>query len=189
MAKSLWEVTEQEFKCSHPMDRRELRYKTDSLGRYTYLMQCLDCGQAATSPLKHTYVTEKTFIMPFDEELAAAFLERKRQRYQQLLAEENRKHANKETDWFSDYNRYLQSPEWKAKREKVLIRDKYLCQACLERNATQVHHLSYDHVFNEPLFELVAVCKKCHESLTQLDTQRRNGNGLAHATTRPELSR
>lgn len=184
-----WNKAQEEFKCEHPMDKRELRYKKDSLGRLSYVMQCLCCGVAATSALKHSFAQDKTFILPFDEDLADSYFKQRRERYEQLCNEENTKHTNKETDWFTKYNNYLRSPEWQARRQKVLIRDKYLCQACLEKNATQVHHLSYDHVFNEPLFELVAVCKECHDKLTQLDTQRRNGNGIQLVAMRPELSR
>lgn len=47
----------------------------------------------------------------------------------------------------------------------MLTRDNYLCQGCRVRRATQVHHLTYDHVGNEFLFELVAICETCHTRL------------------------
>jgi len=65
--------------------------------------------------------------------------------------------------WWHDYNTYLNSDRWKIKRAAVLDRDKYICQGCLQNKATQVHHLSYKRVFNEPLFDLVAICDDCHE--------------------------
>ena len=54
---------------------------------------------------------------------------------------------------------------WKKKRGKVLERASGICEGCLEKPATQVHHLSYEHVGDEYLFELVAVCDACHDNL------------------------
>jgi len=53
-------------------------------------------------------------------------------------------------------------------RSLVLQRDNHLCQACLSREATQVHHLSY-RLFKEigasAAFELVAICHRCHSKI------------------------
>lgn len=70
-----------------------------------------------------------------------------------------------------DYAEYLTSPEWKEKRKLVMERDRYHCQSCLADDATEVHHLSYKHLFNEPLFDLVAVCRSCHQSITDMDNK------------------
>ena len=67
------------------------------------------------------------------------------------------------------YVEYLQSAEWKAKSARVLKRDKYLCQNCLAATATDAHHTTYRHVFNEPLFDLVALCRPCHEEITLIE--------------------
>ena len=83
---------------------------------------------------------------------------------------------DKKTLWFKEYYEpYLNSDEWKSKRDLVLKRDSFLCQSCLTSKATQVHHTTYKHVFNEPLFELVSICKPCHDLITKLDRDK-NGN-------------
>jgi 5-methylcytosine-specific restriction endonuclease McrA len=74
--------------------------------------------------------------------------------------------------FFEYYNRYLQSPAWLAKRAKVLKRDNYTCQACLDEPATEVHHKSYIHFGNEPLFDLVSVGDICHKFITQVERRR-----------------
>ena len=79
-----------------------------------------------------------------------------------------------ETDWWDKYDAYLSSEKWKSKRDKVLKRDNYLCQACLENKATEVHHKTYRYVGDEPLFDLVSVCNPCHERITNID--RRNND-------------
>lgn len=72
-----------------------------------------------------------------------------------------------------EYKQYMESDEWNDRRLKVLERDEYVCQACWAQRATEVHHLIYDHLFNEPLFDLVSVCHDCHEMLTQHDREAR----------------
>ena len=61
------------------------------------------------------------------------------------------------------YREYLLSPEWKALRRKVIDRCGGLCEGCREERVTQVHHLTYAHVRDELLFELVGLCDACHE--------------------------
>ncbi|SEQ08941.1 HNH endonuclease [Flavobacterium urocaniciphilum] len=70
---------------------------------------------------------------------------------------------------FPGYNEYLKSETWQFKRKSVLKRDNFICQSCLANKATQIHHLTYKHVFNEPLFDLISVCFRCHEIITKMD--------------------
>jgi len=77
---------------------------------------------------------------------------------------ERKKQQEKEA-WFKEHNEYLKSDIWKAKRIKRIKHDKYICQGCLEAEAVQVHHLSYNHWQNEFMFELISVCEDCHEKI------------------------
>jgi len=68
------------------------------------------------------------------------------------------------------YTKYLLSPEWAMLRSKVfqrvIARDGVgVCEGCREQIATQVHHLTYEHVGHEFLWELVAICEDCHKRL------------------------
>lgn len=63
------------------------------------------------------------------------------------------------------YADYLRSREWAERREKVMQRARGLCEGCRVRPATEVHHLTYEHVTREFLFELVAICGDCHARL------------------------
>ncbi len=79
--------------------------------------------------------------------------------------------ALRKDDWFERYSKYLQSPEWRDKRDLVLKRDNKLCQACLKSYATQVHHRSYEFVDmtgSEPAFDLIAVCGPCHDKIEEM---------------------
>ena len=76
-------------------------------------------------------------------------------------------------EWWEQYTRDLDSPEWRQTRAMVIRRAQGRCEACGHAAATQGHHTTYRHVFAEPLFELVAICRACHDRLTARDRQAR----------------
>jgi hypothetical protein len=61
------------------------------------------------------------------------------------------------------YKAYLQSPLWKRRRDLVMKRCGGICEGCGTRRATEVHHVTYQHVFRELLFELRGLCDGCHK--------------------------
>lgn len=67
--------------------------------------------------------------------------------------------------WGDLYRDYLKSQEWAIKRAKVMRRANYRCEGCGDKPAAEVHHLTYEHVTQEFLFELVALCGDCHERI------------------------
>jgi hypothetical protein len=82
------------------------------------------------------------------------------EKYRKKIQQEN---SRESIEWWANYNKYLLTDKWKEIRLKVLERDKYICQGCLVNKATQVHHLTYENVTDELLFQLVSICKPCHE--------------------------
>lgn len=71
------------------------------------------------------------------------------------------------------YQTYLQSDGWERTRIKVLERANYVCEACGERRATQVHHVTYEDPRGEELlWNLKAVCAECHEKITAREKAR-----------------
>jgi 5-methylcytosine-specific restriction endonuclease McrA len=76
--------------------------------------------------------------------------------------------------WWVDYDRYLQSPIWAEKRRRVFERSRGLCEGCGIRRPDTVHHLRYPRgaspgseawIRSEKLFDLVALCSRCHADL------------------------
>lgn len=120
-------------------------------------LQCLICGTAVGKAIKlSTFApSELCSLGMWDATLAQQRSAQERQAYES-------KKQEKDAGWWDWYNEYLNSPAWKAKSEAVLIRDGRWCQGCREKPATQAHHLSYEHVGKEFLFELIAVCRECH---------------------------
>lgn len=67
-----------------------------------------------------------------------------------------------------NYVSYLHSIKWHEKCERVLERDDYTCVLC-DAGAQHVHHLTYDRIYNESLYDLVSLCAECHEAIHLLD--------------------
>ena len=78
------------------------------------------------------------------------------------LWEERRKNEKKE--WLLLHDEYLKSPQWKKKRQLVIERDK-VCQGCLSSPIEEIHHLSYKNWTDELFFQLVGLCRSCHQKL------------------------
>ncbi|MDE2105272.1 MAG: hypothetical protein KGL39_49055 [Patescibacteria group bacterium] len=145
--------------CDDCLGDLEIRRRRLRGGSFQFRRQCVLCGRAAGSAVKAAIALAKGPIPDFDEILLAA-TEREEQDRWDLSKKE---HEEKKSQWWADYNAYLQTPEWKARRDLVLARAKGICEGCLKNKATQVHHLTYAHVGDELLFELVAICDICHD--------------------------
>lgn len=67
-----------------------------------------------------------------------------------------------------EYLAYIQSPEWFEKRKCRLELDNWTCFVCELRPddcCLNAHHLTYEHIGNEPLDDLITLCIKCHEAI------------------------
>lgn len=146
------------LECCH--ETTEIRQRTDSLGRAFFKRQCLACGRAVGDAISRRDVPAD--VKPWDEELEAATCAAAAE-MRPVLREEKR------MKWWSWYAEYLKTAIWEDKRSRVLERDGHLCQACRRTRASECHHLTYRHVGDEPLFDLIAVCHRCHEKLTEQD--------------------
>lgn len=66
---------------------------------------------------------------------------------------------------YDEYLAYIQSPRWMKKRARRLCFDQHKCCYCKGSVRLQVHHLHYDHLFNETMWDLITLCFQCHEEL------------------------
>lgn len=150
-----------EAECKHTeVEIRQRRKKGGSLHIYR---QCLACGMSVGSALKKS--AELTNLPPWNEGHEERHAVGRKAEYEAIIQKYVRKQKKSEEETGRKYDVYLKSPEWHAKRAKVLKRANGICQGCLERKATQVHHLTYEHIFEEFMFELVPVCDECHARL------------------------
>lgn len=82
--------------------------------------------------------------------------------------------ANYNTSRYAKYRNYLTSENWITKRNEVIKRDKNICQECKNNAAEEVHHKTYENLYNEPLEDLISVCRNCHVEIhKRLDEEKR----------------
>ena len=82
--------------------------------------------------------------------------------WQDRQREWNDRRREEDERWRTRYESYLQTGAWRERRKRVMERTRGLCEGCGQRRATQVHHLTYERVGAEMLFDLVAICDDCH---------------------------
>jgi 5-methylcytosine-specific restriction endonuclease McrA len=68
------------------------------------------------------------------------------------------------------YEGYITSRRWYAKRKLKLIQMDFTCERCGYRSYDEdsikkldVHHKTYDHFGEEPLSDLIVLCRDCHQ--------------------------
>ena len=153
--------------CIENCQRTELRFRVTSGSQY-YAYQCLtcgrECGRAKKTSVEVSRLVERTL---FDETIQPRYMEWRKVRYQEHRAAVQEQQSRA---WHEGHTAYLQTATWRAKRYNVLERDAWLCQACRNAEATQVHHLTYETANrlgwgNEPLWELQSICRACHRRL------------------------
>ena len=81
------------------------------------------------------------------------------------VEQQEREHARLAADreWGQRYASHMKSPKWSAIRALVLKRAGGMCEGCGTARASEVHHMSYENMGDEFLWELRAVCRPCHE--------------------------
>lgn len=143
--------------CTH--DEVELRRMDTASGGIQMKYQCLACGAATTNPISHAKLNQPIEAYgAWDHELRRSFNARVESAMDQAA-------RDRRFEWLKRHDAVMASPEWKLRRQKVFARCNSICEGCGDRPASEVHHLSYEHLGNEPLWELVAVCWKCHASV------------------------
>lgn len=141
--------------CRHAAWKHARR--TQSNGVVVVVRQCDDCGANMGAVPKAG--RDLTALPAFDDAKRADWLKARREDWSERYAAAREERDQEWRDW---YDAYLQSPEWRAKRQWVLTRDRGICQGCLQATATQVHHTDYRRVGRELLIDLTSLCDTCH---------------------------
>ncbi|MBS0582929.1 MAG: hypothetical protein JSS42_07490 [Proteobacteria bacterium] len=146
---------EARFACLHTT--RELRLRIIEDGRPFFYGQCTRCGNAGRAISKRDAIGElKGADAPmFDAELQPKWRARKHAAYVATY------HAI-EPELEAEYQAYLSSPAWYAKREAAIQEANGVCVCCQHFPATQAHHVTYERIGCEAPSDLMAVCSFCH---------------------------
>jgi 5-methylcytosine-specific restriction endonuclease McrA len=126
-------------------------------GEWMAKRQCNNCGKVYP---REKYTGDFLLLQEVDFDFERRVL---KWETQQRIAYRQEVENKKRDDFLMEHAKYLRSDKWKQKRQKVLERDNYTCQACLSNKATEVHHLTYEHWQDEFMFELTSVCGPCHK--------------------------
>ena len=144
--------------CKH--ERRTRVLVPDKNGNKHLKDQCLSCGSPLGSARPRSEADPST---PDWDKTLFESLKRKREEERITLYRSHiRLQTEQKAQGQDDYSAYRKSPEWQKKRLKVLERAKGICEGCGEEPASVIHHLTYAHIYDELLFELVALCQDCH---------------------------
>lgn len=139
-----------------------LRFRRVNGGGIQYARQCHACGRAVGQAVKHSEVARLPPEWDYD-------LHDKWSAEQRELSAQQRVRGDGQSK--AAYREYLQSTEWKERRRKVLERARWVCEGCRAERATEVHHLTYSHIFRELLYQLVALCDGCHAAAHGVEHQ------------------
>jgi len=63
-----------------------------------------------------------------------------------------------------DYKSYIQSPEWKKKKDKFVENERE-CAICGTNKSLVVHHVSYKNLGNETTKDIAVLCWDCHTKM------------------------
>lgn len=164
-----WAQIRDWYECDHE-GRVEIRRRTLSNGRLALYEQCAHCGRVGRAVKKSGYSeAEMASMNAFDEALDETRRHERHDAYVRLYdeigAKQEAEKVDESAEWWRRYTAYLQTPEWKRRRAAVLKRAGGVCEGCGSARAAHVHHLTYERVGEEMLFDLVAVCVGCHQRL------------------------
>lgn len=160
--------------CNHPDELVTLRRRMVGTGQLMFGYQCGNCGKVVGVWVKKENIHDQKILPEWDHSLypkweqaeRAYSLEYRAWRVKQdgvaVFAKTEAEKSRDKVFW-DEYDKYLSSEAWHDRRALVLKRAHGVCEGCGLADATQVHHLTYDRVGREMLFDLVAMCNDCHE--------------------------
>jgi hypothetical protein len=61
------------------------------------------------------------------------------------------------------FEEYRLTPEWRARRNRVLLRAGNKCELCYASGLIDVHHRTYERYGDELHNDLIALCRPCHQ--------------------------
>jgi len=123
-------------------------------GSKRLIKQCLCCGEKQMQNYKLNSVKNINEIPLYSLDLWNKYKDN------QSLSKNLYYEAKNER--YEEYVSYINSDKWQLLRKQVIKEYDGKCFFCWEKG-TDVHHKTYANFGNEPLSDLVLLCRKCHE--------------------------
>lgn len=128
------------------------------------LYQCINCGGIVnkSKPLKFNEFSDE-----IRDEINIFRLEEWKEnikndfQFSKIPIDEN----NFRISNFGKLQDHYSTEKYRNVRKQALIRDENKCQIC-DKNAEEVHHLTYENFPNEKLEDLQSLCSNCHFEIT-----------------------
>lgn len=137
-----------------------------------YKSECKNCGKEPITyenewgdyPAKCTYCREylnNRWLFPFEpgQRKQPANRTAKQKRRNNGQAQKQKKQKPR-----VNYDKYIQSKAWRAKREEALEYHGAKCSVCGTTQNLHVHHKTYESLGHEKMKHLEILCKGCHEN-------------------------
>ena len=151
--------------CAHPStELRELRVAGGGIQRRE---QCLVCGARLGNSVKAP--ADGSSLTPDDESLIKDWEAQRELSHNEIIHRHIDLQEKERANYRVNYREYLRTEKWRKKRSKIMARAAGFCEGCGDREPSEVHHLTYDNVGDEFLFQLVALCGPCHERVHDKD--------------------
>ena len=83
------------------------------------------------------------------------------------------------------YSKYLTSKDWKKKRQQALAHYGSSCVLCDSDTGLNVHHRTYNRIYDESMSDLIVLCRDCHAAHHKKLTKQTLKT--SQATTTPQL--
>lgn len=129
--------------------------RCNAAGLISVVVQCDECG-VQIAAVKKNFVPRVMDLGHWRDDVPQAWLASYYEKIGRYDAVDRRGSGK------AEYHAWLESPDWKNIRSKVLNRAAYKCEACLAAKASQVHHVTYNYGWLAPAWALKAVCVHCH---------------------------
>jgi predicted HNH restriction endonuclease len=135
-------------------------------GRFQLRKQCQLCGKVDLRNYKFSDVDDMSLVPMIDDILQSEYYLKRIQLYQEKREQEFQR---KKEEWNNEleerrdkYEEYLNSVDWKGKRNRIIAKYNFKCVLCF-KPAEVVHHLTYKRIYQEDERDLIPLCKSCHE--------------------------
>jgi len=140
--------------------------RINSAGNQFFSRYCPYCGVKWGSMIKRADAEREGIAADLTEQemdsRAEAYLAERQAHFDKIMRAAADRAFEARPENTPAYQDYLRSPQWKRKAAAIMDRAGGKCEGCLGRDAEEVHHTTYAHIFNEFAFELLALCSPCH---------------------------
>jgi hypothetical protein len=129
-------------------------------GTINIRQQCFDCGFLHITNFKkiHFNLDKLNFVnLELKNSLKEKYLKIKK--IKTVMSQYREQHTQRKWDYY--FNKYLKSDEWKHKRKLIMDFYNWTCQRCSNK-ATDLHHKTYENIFQEKFEDLEPLCRRCH---------------------------